>query len=319
MALKTVKMEELPTFVTLPPTTVLIYSIIYYAITVINILVTPIYMYAVIFKSKDSMKSFKKLLIAGMPFLIYSTFSISLTIPIYAVETYVFQWHGLINNVPRAVNVGLTTFALICDQQNSDLMLIMLIIRYQIISRDFVKPSKFLYPSIYGFIAFTNIFQTILLVIRLILPPFISSVETSIIANANFFIASTGFILTSRIYAFIKVFLINRSFARKIQPIISPSTLQMHTMLFRAVLSNVLVTVVSKLPYLTVIIGFLIDQSVMEVMVNVISISHNLTYICEMIITLYFVRPYRDFVRNIFRTNVEVPVELFQSSTLQVQ
>uniref|UniRef100_A0A7E4W4T8 G_PROTEIN_RECEP_F1_2 domain-containing protein n=1 Tax=Panagrellus redivivus TaxID=6233 RepID=A0A7E4W4T8_PANRE len=310
-------MEAYDTFV-IKPSTVTIYSVVYYVITGINLIVTPIYMFSVIFKSKETMRSYKNLLIFGMPFLIYSTTFISITIPIYAFETCVFQFHGIISKVSRSTNVGITTVALICDQVNADLLLVMLINRYQLISKDFVEHLRFHYPAIYAFIAVTNLLQNALLIVKLVLLPILPFVEASFIGDGNFFVITTGVILLTRIYGHVKVVLLNKSFAIKIKPVITPATLQLHTMLFRAVLANVLVTVLSKLLYLTLIIAILIDQSFMDVMINVVTIIHNLTYICEMIITLYFVKPYREFITSFFRRSVEAPIAAFRSNTWQI-
>uniref|UniRef100_A0A7E4W5B2 Serpentine Receptor, class Z n=1 Tax=Panagrellus redivivus TaxID=6233 RepID=A0A7E4W5B2_PANRE len=311
-------MEEHDTSVSINPTTVTVYGVIYYVLTVINFIVTPTYMYVVIFKSKDTMKSFKNLLIAGMPFLIYSTTFISITIPIYAYKICNYQFHGVIKGVSLATNVAMTTALDICDQMNADLMLVMLINRYQIISANFIEHSKFLYPAIYAFLALTNVLQSAILIVKLVLEPIMPSLENSFITNINFFIISTGLILLSRIYAHLKIVFLNRSFATKVKPVITPATLQLHTMLFRAVLSNVFVTIVSKLLYMTLVIGILVDQSSLDILINIVTMFHNISYICEMVITLYFVKPYREFIASFFRRSVEVPIAAFRSNTFQI-
>uniref|UniRef100_A0A7E4VX22 Serpentine receptor class gamma n=1 Tax=Panagrellus redivivus TaxID=6233 RepID=A0A7E4VX22_PANRE len=175
------------------------------------------------------MKSFKNLLIAGMPFQIYSTALIIFTIPIYVFNFGEFKLHGLIHDTPREVTVGIMTIANVCDQINSDLLLVMLVNRYHILTSDFIDHSQYLYPGIYGFVVVTNVIQNGLLVTKLILRKMIPFLENSFITNEKFFVIATGVILLTRTYAHIKIFLLNRSFAATMHSMVTPGMLQLHT------------------------------------------------------------------------------------------
>uniref|UniRef100_A0A7E4V936 G protein-coupled receptor n=1 Tax=Panagrellus redivivus TaxID=6233 RepID=A0A7E4V936_PANRE len=125
-----------------------------------------------------------------------------------------------------------------------------------------------------------------------------------------------GFYQVSRIVLLIIVITLNNRFGKKLSELASPRVVEFHKMLTKTIHTNVLFTLIfTRLPMVFTFAATVVcNTDLINVTVTVATCLQQTVMVVEMLITLYHVKPYRQFVVGLLKVEV-VPVWVIASTT----
>uniref|UniRef100_A0A7E4VAB3 G_PROTEIN_RECEP_F1_2 domain-containing protein n=1 Tax=Panagrellus redivivus TaxID=6233 RepID=A0A7E4VAB3_PANRE len=286
--------NEIPSFI------LTLFSIFLYTSGALTMATVPFFTYAVIFKSGQKMSSYRYLLLAYVPFAMLSTIVITSTQPIFLRQVEGFYFIGFINVGRQYLALVTIITIMICDGAVADLLLVILVNRYELVSETIVTRSKYIFRLIYIFLFITwliSLFLWLVFMTHELYPPRINSIGLSI---TRIYVPYTVFYQLSRLISFFLIVYLNISFRKNIT---SKAVMKLHGMLTKAVIAHVLCTcILTRFPMLIVLIAVYIQNVfITNVIAECTICCLNVVFLSDMLVTFYHVKPYRIFVLQLFR------------------
>uniref|UniRef100_A0A7E4V0L6 G protein-coupled receptor n=1 Tax=Panagrellus redivivus TaxID=6233 RepID=A0A7E4V0L6_PANRE len=264
------------------------------------------------------MSCHRRFVLFAFPFGLITTITITLAIPIYDVSDKSIRLSGILSLLDNGNTAPiLTSLILVCTYILSDIQLIMLINRYDFVSKKILKPSRWTFRGIYFIIALSNIFQSTLSTTSC----FHHAIPFGITTNYRWIDSAFKplylMYYITRVIAFLYIIHLNIDFRKVLEIRSMPNVIRFHKMVLRAIIANVIVQLLfTQLPILVAMAAFSsYNVSLTQMFVNFGVCSFNCTFLGCMLATLYFVKPYRKFVVSLFGSiNNVMPVEMSVSA-----
>uniref|UniRef100_A0A7E4W7I0 G_PROTEIN_RECEP_F1_2 domain-containing protein n=1 Tax=Panagrellus redivivus TaxID=6233 RepID=A0A7E4W7I0_PANRE len=278
-----------------------------YVICVFTFVIFPFYYYAIVYKSTKRMQSYKRILIANMiPSSIITTV-ITLACPVYDYIGAGFTFHDTFGNftmMGRIITVMVVLNSLVIS---SDLLIVMLIDRFHSIVKD-LGYSQLYFVIIYVLMGATSLIQCGEFIILLIHEHLSEELATFFRSLVNTFTNFTIAYQFSRIVALITIVFLNDRLGKKLNKTSSRSVEMLHKMLTRAINTVVIFTIlISRIPIILALASQYTNNN------NIIDYVNTFTaciiqsiFLCDMLITFYFVKPYRYFIVSLFHKDEKV-------------
>uniref|UniRef100_A0A7E4VZG7 G_PROTEIN_RECEP_F1_2 domain-containing protein n=1 Tax=Panagrellus redivivus TaxID=6233 RepID=A0A7E4VZG7_PANRE len=256
------------------------------------------------------MKSYRRLVVAYMPFSILATTSITLTQPVFLNQAGRFYFMGILKGFEEYLLVAVFLIVLASDTAITDCLLAILINRYQIISSDNTKRSKLIFTIIYSFLFITGVISLLLVACIMFYERTPGVFGQILYALSRHYLPFIIFYQFTRISGFILIIFLNVRFGRQLQSKASHTVIKLHKMLIRAVVSQVICSCIfTRIPlFLVVVALFSYDSTFLNVTAAIAVRCLNTVFLGDMIVTIYNVNPYRRFVLHLLnRDNVVEP------------
>uniref|UniRef100_A0A7E4V069 Serpentine Receptor, class J n=1 Tax=Panagrellus redivivus TaxID=6233 RepID=A0A7E4V069_PANRE len=306
--------------IVMTPCLTTIFVAIFYITGIATFILTPFYLYAVIVKSRQQMSTYRTFMLVSFPFSALTTMIYVIMVPIYIDKTFHFRFYGIVAPKQEIFSAIVAACLNIIGNINTDLLLIFLINRYYVVSKYVVTPDQVSYKFIYAYVGVTNGIEcvsTTVLIARNMLPLTIKEVVYS---YESMMFVMTAFYQATRIGGFITIVYLNLKLGVKYASAASsPAVVRLHKMLTKTVIANVISTLVlNRFPVLLVIVvSFSNNMELLNLFTNIMSCLSNSELLMDILITMYFVVPYRRFVVNLFvRKNTVVFVPSFVNTKL---
>uniref|UniRef100_A0A7E4VC27 G_PROTEIN_RECEP_F1_2 domain-containing protein n=1 Tax=Panagrellus redivivus TaxID=6233 RepID=A0A7E4VC27_PANRE len=284
------------------PTFVKIYSTLLYAIAIATILVTPIFLYVIIYKSSELMSSYRALILAYFPFAFITTFVISISIPIFDFNSYRYHFYDNLfwfKDGSVAFEIFFITVIYTFDMIITDLLLIMLIDRYVVVSKNITTRPNWVIPFWYGIIFITNVIAAVFCIFNNVLSVIDRKSELHEYDFVKVMIVPTSAIFQiTRLGGFVAIVILNLKFGRKYAQNASSNVIRLHKTLTQSVIVTILYTTIfTRLPIILVTIAFSTNGVLfLSVVLNMIIVFRSFALLGQMLTTIYLVRGYRSFV-----------------------
>uniref|UniRef100_A0A7E4ZX06 Serpentine receptor class gamma n=1 Tax=Panagrellus redivivus TaxID=6233 RepID=A0A7E4ZX06_PANRE len=162
----------MPLYYDIDSSAVIAYKLFLYLIAAITFTVTPIFIYAVTYKSSKLMSSYRALVLAYLPFSMITTLTTTLSCPIFDYPSNGYHFYDKIiqfENFGAAFQLVFQLVIYICDMIITDLLLFMLIDRYDVVSKNITTRSNWIFPLCYTVITITNLFAILIIIANIIL------------------------------------------------------------------------------------------------------------------------------------------------------
>uniref|UniRef100_A0A7E4UZP0 G protein-coupled receptor n=1 Tax=Panagrellus redivivus TaxID=6233 RepID=A0A7E4UZP0_PANRE len=281
-----------------------------YIVAVATCILAPFYLYAVICKSPDHMTAYRNLLLTQFVFSALTTVSYASTLPMVDDETFHWHLYGVIevkSDILAAIVAIIITYY--CNV-NTDLLLIMLINRYDTVSKNVVTYPRSRYFYTYTFICITNVAECYTIIFRITNLYFPYGLEIAMVTE-NFIVFTSALYHLSRIIGLIAIISLNVQFEKNYENVLSPVVARLHKMLTKSIIANLISALIcTRLPLLLVLAASISgDLDICIFAMNTLGLYISGAFLVSMILTLHFVKPYwRYIVRSFKRKNNVVTV-----------
>uniref|UniRef100_A0A7E4VNC4 G_PROTEIN_RECEP_F1_2 domain-containing protein n=1 Tax=Panagrellus redivivus TaxID=6233 RepID=A0A7E4VNC4_PANRE len=300
---------------------IIMLMIIMFSTGILTLIVAPFFIYAIVYKSSHLMSTYRTLMIAYIPFSALTTISISTTVPLYDRKACRFFFHGFVPFQDGVLSSVLAIIIFINDFVTTDILLIILINRYHTVSKHIVSHRRSVYYTFYVLIAITNIIESLTMLLLLSYSLYPTHIAVKFTFLEDIFLPITGIYQITRITAFITIVYLNLKFGIKYASTSSANVVRLHKMLTKTVVANVLTTMFfTRLPMLAIVAAISSNSfDLINLAINGGICFMNCAFLSDMLITLYFVAPYRRFVKSLWRrrTGTVVLVPMISTSHLK--
>uniref|UniRef100_A0A7E4VHA1 G_PROTEIN_RECEP_F1_2 domain-containing protein n=1 Tax=Panagrellus redivivus TaxID=6233 RepID=A0A7E4VHA1_PANRE len=282
---------------------VLFYQCFHYTLGVLTLIVAPIFAVTMVKKSASRMSSYKKLMSIIMVSSVISTGITATSVPVFNSEKMVYEFHGFFKLVENYYSVIVAAVITVSGTINTDLLLVILINRFDNVSTTIAPKSRTVIYSIYALIAITSFLECAQLVILiaqselpLALRPFRRMVN-------KVYHGYTLLFLISRLIGFIVIVCLNIRFGRRFMKNASSKVVRLHRMLTRATIANVICAAVfTQIPMLIVVAAIISrDKNFIDTSVNIMTALQSFAFFADMVTTLYFVKPFREYLLKLLK------------------
>uniref|UniRef100_A0A7E4V8D1 G_PROTEIN_RECEP_F1_2 domain-containing protein n=1 Tax=Panagrellus redivivus TaxID=6233 RepID=A0A7E4V8D1_PANRE len=286
-----------------------------YSVAGCTFLVAPFYIYAVVVKSSPAMRRYKYLLLVFTIFSGFVFLTITLFAPICKNNGYVL--HGLLKEVDLYI---FTLFAVgVVDAHivTMDILLLMLINLYNRASKNLQLQPRYLVKSFHIFMLITSVCEIVVFSIWFTYSKMPWGLNVYFYFIEHVAPPVIGLYQLSRIILLVVVISLNNRFGRKLKEMKSVRAAEFHKMLARAINTSVVfIVLITRAPIAFVYVAsFLKNVPLTDVVITVATCLQQTLMLGEMLITLYYIKPYRMFIVGLF--NNEVAPVLIVSNTFE--
>uniref|UniRef100_A0A7E4ZWU2 Serpentine receptor class gamma n=1 Tax=Panagrellus redivivus TaxID=6233 RepID=A0A7E4ZWU2_PANRE len=210
----------MPLYYDINSSAVVSYKLFLYVTAAITFTVTPVFIYVIVCKSSKLMSSYRALVLVYLPFSMITTLTIALLIPIFDNQSKLYHFYDTLfhfENFGAAFQLVFQLVIYICDMIITDLLLFMLIDRYDVVSKNITTRPNWVFPLCYIVITITNVFCIFVIIGNLILFAFDpeETLYAQYIVIKKLLMPVSAFYQLSRFAGFVTVILLNRNFGRK--------------------------------------------------------------------------------------------------------
>uniref|UniRef100_A0A7E4VH50 G protein-coupled receptor n=1 Tax=Panagrellus redivivus TaxID=6233 RepID=A0A7E4VH50_PANRE len=233
-----------------------------------------------------------------------TTVAITTTVPLYFREHFTSKLLGFFDLDAIIFFPVIAAIIMICGAINTDLLLLILINRYDIVSNTVAPKPRYIINTVYACMIVTSLIQYYNL-LHLLFNLSQPSLFTEIIDKTRFlYLPLTIFYHVSRSISFVVIIWLNVRFGRRYMIHSSAAAVRLHKMLTRATLANVICeTVVSRIPMLIIVISIILkDQNLQVISINLTMALQSCAFLANMVTTMLFVKPYRVFLKKLFES-----------------
>uniref|UniRef100_A0A7E4WAD0 G_PROTEIN_RECEP_F1_2 domain-containing protein n=1 Tax=Panagrellus redivivus TaxID=6233 RepID=A0A7E4WAD0_PANRE len=253
------------------------------------------------------MQSYNCILVANMVPSSIITIVLTLACTVHDDLGEGFTFHDAFRNFTLLGRIITVMVVLNCLVISSDLLIVMLIDRYHSIVKD-LGYSETYFVIIYVFMGTTSLLQCMVFIIFLIrgqLPEELSNLFSSLI---NSFTVITIAYQVSRIVALITIVILNDRLGKRLNKTSSRSVEMLHKMLTRAINTVVIFTIsISRTPMILALASpYTNDTMIIDCANTFTACIIQSIFLCDMLITFYFVKPYRYFIVSLFQKDEKV-------------
>uniref|UniRef100_A0A7E4VJF5 G_PROTEIN_RECEP_F1_2 domain-containing protein n=1 Tax=Panagrellus redivivus TaxID=6233 RepID=A0A7E4VJF5_PANRE len=227
-----------------------------------------------------------------------TTLTITSTIPLYSQKEFSAELFGLlkINNFDAFPYIA--SIVMVCGAINTDLLLIILINRYDIVFETVTSKPKVIINTIYALMVITNHIQCYnVMNLHCYIAP--NSAIAKLTSHTLFLYKPlTTFYHLSRFISFIIIIWLNIKFSKRFASNASSIVVRLHRMITRATIADVICeALITRIPMLVFVISQLLDNNTfINMSVNLTFVLQNSALLANMVTTIWFVKPYRSFV-----------------------
>uniref|UniRef100_A0A7E4VTE3 G_PROTEIN_RECEP_F1_2 domain-containing protein n=1 Tax=Panagrellus redivivus TaxID=6233 RepID=A0A7E4VTE3_PANRE len=306
----------MPLYYDIDSSAVISYKLFLYVIAAITFTVTPVFIYAVVYKSSKLMSSYRALVLAYLPFSLISTVTITLSVPIFDYPSKLYHFYEKTFYFESTGAVFQLIFSLviyISEMIITDLLLLMLIDRYDVVSKNVTTRPNWVFPFCYIVITISSIISIFVIFANIVLLVFdpMETIHNQFAAIKKLLMPITVFYQVSRLAGFITVIWLNINFGRKYASHASATVIRLHKMLTRSVIVNILCTAFfTRVPFILVTISYLNEQPTLTILsYNLVIALKHCAFLGNMVTTLYFVIPYRSFILRMFHMKISPRID----------
>uniref|UniRef100_A0A7E4ZSN2 G_PROTEIN_RECEP_F1_2 domain-containing protein n=1 Tax=Panagrellus redivivus TaxID=6233 RepID=A0A7E4ZSN2_PANRE len=286
------------------PISTIVYIIVLHCTGIATFIVLPFYLYVVIYKSTQQMATYRNLWLISAVFSTLITVIYSTTVPMYHADKGEKLLHGVVCHLSSPVFEAATAIIVnFSCNINNDLLLVMLINRYDLVSKNIVTPNRLWYTFIYTFIGISNAVECSAISAIIASHYFPENFDETFCNYDKIVTITSAFFHFTRLSGFVTVVYMNVKFGVKYAYVLSPHLLRIHRMLTKTVIANVISTMLfTRLPLLAVFLSSMTHgMKLVFFSLNIMIACANSAFFADILITLYFVTPYRRFVSKLFK------------------